>query len=227
MAGATGSPTGKSASTSTNVYVATRELLHGVAEWLLSGPQYQRAGTIRLRVTDLGIATADGLVAIEGGELAVRFDEQVRRFPLAGTVASLGLAVGIDAGVPKDLYSDHSPVSPSSLLALDSAAVERVLAWFRRGQKGLLAFHAEAEPVLWPEHFDLGITRSEVNYGISPGDSYHPEPYAYVGPWKLRTGSFWNAPFGAVRPADELVDAAAIAGFFEEGARLAETDPVA
>ena len=42
-----------------------------------------------------------------------------------------------------------------------------------------------------------GVTDDEVNYGVSPGDEFHPLPYAYVGPWTSRIGPFWNAPFGA------------------------------
>jgi hypothetical protein len=37
-------------------------------------------------------------------------------------------------------------------------------------------------PVLWPEHFDIGITIDAVNYGASRGDDHIAEPYAYVGP---------------------------------------------
>jgi len=50
-------------------------------------------------------------------------------------------------------------------------------------------------PVLWPEHFDIGITLDEVNYGVSPGDDMIGEPYAYVGPFRRREGAFWNQPF--------------------------------
>lgn len=72
------------------------------------------------------------------------------------------------------------------------------------------------EPVLWPEHFDLGATLDEVNYGVSPGDAGHPTPYAYVGPWTVPSGEFWNAPFGALRGIDELPDADAVTAFFTE-----------
>ena len=46
------------------------------------------------------------------------------------------------------------------------------------------------EPVLWPEHFDYAIVAgdeaagSRANYGGSPGDAEHDEPYLYVGPWQ-------------------------------------------
>ena len=42
----------------------------------------------------------------------------------------------------------------------------------------------------------------------------------YVGPFKPRTGPFWNAPFGAARPLAATVEE--IAEFFVEGRRAAE-----
>jgi hypothetical protein len=78
-----------------------------------------------------------------------------------------------------------------------------------------------ATPVLWPEHFDLAVTVDEMNLGVSPGDSWSAEPYAYVGPWEPRRGDFWNAPFGAARPMSALPDVDALAAFFTEGHRLA------
>jgi nitrite reductase/ring-hydroxylating ferredoxin subunit len=52
-----------------------------------------------------------------------------------------------------------------------------------------------ASPVrLWPEHFDIAIEMGEINYGFSPGDEHHAEPYAYVGPWTAPpAGELWNA----------------------------------
>jgi len=52
------------------------------------------------------------------------------------------------------------------------------------------------------------------------------EPYAYFGPWTPRAGDFWNAPFGALRPASDLPDVGSVLAFFTEGRpnawRLAE-----
>ncbi len=78
--------------------------------------------------------------------------------------------------------------------------------------------------MLWPEHFDVGISVNEVNYGISPGDGYLDEPYAYVGPWQRRQGTFWNAPFGAARPIAELSDVDAVVAFLAEGRDRAAAD---
>ena len=84
------------------------------------------------------------------------------------------------------------------------------------------AFAPDQEPVLWPEHFDLGIAVDEVNYGISPGDAAHASPYAYVGPWTQREGPFWNASFGSLCPADQLPDIEAVAAYFGAGAAAAK-----
>ena len=86
------------------------------------------------------------------------------------------------------------------------------------GDEALRAFAPDEEPVLWPEHFDVGITVDEVNYGVSPGDGFHAEPYAYVGPWQVPAADdFWDAPFGAARALDSLGTAEAVQRFFEEG----------
>jgi hypothetical protein len=51
---------------------------------------------------------------------------------------------------------------------------------------------------LWPEHFDiafeLGSNAARANFGASPGDDEHDEPYLYVGPWTAEvSGELWNA----------------------------------
>jgi hypothetical protein len=50
----------------------------------------------------------------------------------------------------------------------------------------------------------------EVNYGFSPGDEHHAEPYAYVGPWTAPpAGDLWNATAfaGAELPYAEVLQA--------------------
>ena len=122
----------------------------------------------------------------------------------------------MEPGPPEGVYHDTSGVGLDEPVVVDPAAAAELADWFARADAGLRAFAPDAEPVLWPEHFDIGITLDEVNYGASP-DAAHPEPYAYVGPWTPREGPFWNAPFGALRPAADLPDAAALAAFFAEG----------
>ena len=211
-------------SKSADVLTVTRDSLHGLTEWLLAGPQYVRAGTIRLRVRGAGVETQDGQVVLRANELAVRSTGAESRHVLSGTVQTLADALGIEPSIPT-VYSDHAPVTPASAIEVDGPTAEGVFDWFGSGELGLLAFAPGEAPVLWPEHFDLGISSVNVNYGVSPGDDIHAKPYAYVSPWIPRTGPFWNAPFGAVRGAAELPDSAAVAAFFDEGARRAVEDP--
>jgi hypothetical protein len=195
------------------VLVATRRALHAVAEQVLAGPQYRSAGTIRLNITPGGFGQVKGPLRVEGDELV----GERGRIPLRGTITELAAAVAVEPGVPEGLYSDHAELGPADPIDVDPAAAAEIADWLARGDQALRALAPDVEPVLWPEHFDLGIQLDEVNYGISPGDAGHPRPYAYVGPWKLRTGPFWNAPFGALRAADELPDTAAVLAFFSEG----------
>lgn len=92
-------------------------------------------------------------------------------------------------------------------LEVDPAGARALADWYAFGAVvlGLLAAAAEPEdapspPILWPEHFDLAIELGSeadglrTNYGFSPGDEQHPEPYAYVGPWAPQPpGELWNA----------------------------------
>jgi len=67
--------------------------------------------------------------------------------------------------------------------------------------------------VLWPAHFDVAIRVHDMNFGVSPGDEFIEEPYAYVGVASAPAGdSFWNAPFGAALPLRDLPDRCLIHG---------------
>ncbi|NUR97574.1 MAG: hypothetical protein HOV67_20250 [Kribbellaceae bacterium] len=194
----------------------TRRSLHGVAELVLAGPQYRNGHGIRLRVAPGGFSTLDGSVRVDG-ELLVTPTKSV---PLTGTYASLATAVGLEPRALNDVYSGGPGVSPDEQLSVDPVAARLLEEAFTLGDAALRALAPDQTPVLWPEHFDVGIVLDEVNYGVSPGDDYLAEPYAYVGPWTPHTGDFWNAPFGAARPLTNLPD---ILDFFTTGRSLAAT----
>jgi hypothetical protein len=200
------------------VLVETRRSLHAVAERLLAGPQHRAHGTIRLAITPGGFGQVRGPWRVAGADLV----GDGARVPLRGDIAAVGMAAGIEPGVPERLYGDHADLDAGATLAVDPAAAALLADWFARGDAGLRLLAPASTPVLWPEHFDLGISLDEVNYGISPGDAAHPAPYAYVGPWKPRESAFWNAPFGAVRAAAELPDATAVAAFLGAGRAAAQ-----
>jgi hypothetical protein len=211
------------------VYDATRASLHGVAELLMAGPQRRANRSIQLVVTDDGFGTGElpgppWRIALRGDEIVVGTDQQ-RSIPLQGTFAELAEAIGVTAEPPVNSYRPASGRQPSDELNVDPVAAQMLVTALKLGDeacRALAAAHAPdvpPAPVLWPEHFDVGITLDAVDYGVSPGDSSLPAPYAYVGPHTPRTGDFWNQPYGAARPIAQLADAGAVLAFFEEGRR--------
>ncbi len=71
----------------------------------------------------------------------------------------------------------------------------------------------------------MSTTVGEIGYGVSPGDSLIPQPYAYVAPWKRRRGSLWNQPFGAAATVRSLGGTQAVLDFFRRGQAQAANDP--
>ena len=195
----------------------TRRSLHGVAELVLAGPQYRATGKLRLGVVPGGFATiltprlrVAGVQVADAGGTAVAIGGRTPR--------ALGAELGVAAGRPDGAYDGGSGVDPGETLALDPGHVTVIMGALALGQDALVAFAPGESPVLWPEHFDVAIRVHDLNFGVSPGDSFIEEPYAYVGVSHVPAGDvFWNAPFGAAVPLRALPDASAVAGFFTEG----------
>jgi len=215
---------------SRTAYMQTLMSLHGVAELLLAGTQRRANRSIKLAVTDDGFATGPlprppWRLAVRGTDLVVGDDWLV--LPLHGTFADLAANAGVACAPPADAYPPASGCNPNNRMHIDHTAATDLLRALKIGDaacRAMATAHAPTnppEPILWPEHFDVGITLDAVNYGVSPGDDSIPEAYAYVGPHAARKGTFWNQPFGAARPMTEFADAAAVVAFFEEGRRQA------
>ncbi|MER8185234.1 hypothetical protein [Kitasatospora sp. NPDC094015] len=199
-------------------HVRTRRALHAVAELVLAGPQLRASGTIRLRASLGGFATrADPDLQVVGADLV---SPGQRIFLERTSCAELAGQLGITAGAPEGLYPDGSGVRPDEVIETDPAAARRIAHAFAVGDAALRRLLPQADPVIWPEHFDIGATADEVNYGVSPGDDFQAEPYAYVGPHAPRRGAFWNAPFGAVATVEELGGMDGVLAFFERGREL-------
>jgi hypothetical protein len=203
----------------------TRDSWHRVAEHVLAAAQFAASGTIRLRPSPGGFTTTAG---VDGRQLAVDrltlvvTDGDTRRTTPFSTVAALAAFAGVQPGLTGSYTPATSP-DPDAPLAGDADAAEMLAAWYALGDAALRRF-AEVlgrpqQPVLWPEHLDLGIAVDEVNYGCSPGDAAIGDPYLYVGPHSgppLRDG-FWNAPFGAAVTADRLRGVDGAVDFFTQG----------
>ncbi len=184
-------------------FAATRDALHLVAERLVA-PARKPANEIALTATAGGFGTPqfefDGArvqVRVEGVELAVERDGRVERAALESLAAGAALLGEL---LPE-------AVREADPLALDPVAATRLAGYYafasgvlERFRAGLSAGDAASEINLWPEHFDIAFEAGaedaglRANYGASPGDELHPEPYLYVGPWTAEPeGELWNA----------------------------------
>ncbi len=209
----------------------TVDALHRVAEQVVS-PARKPPNEIALEAIRGGFGTPlfdhDGLrqqVRVDGAELVHRSGTGERRAPLT----SLGAA--------RRLVADLLPAevaAPDEPLDVDPVAAARLAGWFAFGAAVLTQLATTAttddapSPVrLWPEHFDVAIELGDersgrrANYGFSPGDEQHPEPYAYLGPWTAEVaGDLWQAtgfrgaelPYAALLAAPD--PAAAALDFF-------------
>jgi hypothetical protein len=169
-------------------FASTANALHRVAEAVVA-PARKPDNEIALEATPGGFGTPEfeyrgrlRQVRVEGAELV----DGDRRTALTSLE---------DA---RALVADLVPAGPLSAepLNVDPEAAARLADWYAFGA-GVLNELADgtASPVrLWPEHFDIAIELGQVNYGFSPGDEHHAEPYAYVGPWTAPpAGELWNA----------------------------------
>jgi hypothetical protein len=161
-------------------FAETRVVLHKVAEAVVS-PARKPDNEIALRYTRGGFGTpffeqdgADCQVRVERGELVRQRGQEETRERLpdgvdAAAATALGDFYGLACSVLEQLRADEAEGDPSIVQ-------------------------------LWPEHFDIAIELGSesagrrANFGASPGDDDHPEPYFYVGPWTAAvSGELWNA----------------------------------
>ena len=209
-----------------DTFVSTRASLHRVAEHVVAKARFVHDREIRLTAYPGGFATpmlaGERRVHIDGDEIVVDEHGASRRAGLT-TIAAAAVFVRIEPGFPHELYEPATTFDPEKPLDLDRGAAEALAAWYGFTAEVLDQFAGEiplANPstrILWPEHFDQAFYTEDVdegrraNYGASPGDEGHPEPYLYIGPWgSTPTNAFWNAEHfnGAVLSLSELVDVA-------------------
>jgi hypothetical protein len=211
--------------------IETRTSWHRVAEHVLAAAQFADAGTIRLRIWAGGIATVRGVagrqLAVVGDALVVVEPDGSRRSAPLTTLA----AAAAFAGVTPGLRGSYPPATPDDLdtpLPVDTAAARVLADWYALGDAALRRFAdvlgRPQDPVLWPEHLDVGITVDEVNYGCSPGDDTFDGPYLYVGPHDgpPARDAFWNAPFGATVTADRIRRVDDAVDFYGQGRQLTD-----
>ena len=205
----------------------TREILHLIAAHVMGRRRFEAVGRFGLRALPGGFGTpAFGepieVVRISGTALVHEVGAEASHVPIEGsTLRELANRVGTDLGrefsAGDDTPALHSPDAP---VTLDPESVESIARWFDLGWQAMDRLSKEipddgdcATIQLWPEHFDAAtnvVLRNgdRMNVGVSPGDSFEAEPYAYVGPWsseRLGDPEFWNAPFGAFLRSSEIL----------------------
>jgi hypothetical protein len=132
-------------------------------------------------------------------------------------------ALGLKGATSARLPYEIAPRELANVAGL--AALAR---WFAAGaevMEEVRARHAKLRPgpvLCWPHHFDialvvpLGGPERSIGIGVSPGDGYYPQPYAYVSPYPvpkdpklpaLPPGGRWHTKgfFGAVATAEALL----------------------
>ena len=206
-----------------DTFVSTRDGLHRVAEHVVAKARYVDDREIRLTAFAGGFATPvlswGTRVRIDADELVVDDAEGSRRVKL-NTIGEAAALVGVEPGFPNELYPAATSFDADEPLQLDRGSAQVLAAWYSFTAEVLELFASEiraAHPsqlILWPEHFDQAFFTEDAdetrraNYGASPGDDGHPEPYMYVGPWATPAPSgFWNATHfnGAVLPLSQIV----------------------
>jgi hypothetical protein len=210
-------------------FTPTREALHRVAEHVVAAAQARAGAGIRLRcVAGGGFETLVGLpdgrrIGVIGRRIVVDGPHGRRDAELT-TVAAAARFVGTEPGLPSGIYDAATPFEPSRLLDIDDRAAAVLFDWFALADDALRRFGEDVgggpqQPVLWPEHFDVGITIDAVNYGASPGDQHVVDPYLYVGPHAgpPTRDEYWNTAFGAARTITDVRSVDDAVRFFAAG----------
>lgn len=209
---------------------STREALRTLACYVISPARKARTGRIGLRPTGDGFGTPpfeDGSrLLVEGDRLVRAPGDSIPITTLAAAAEFVGVELSPEPGVGHDL----PPYRPEEALDVDREASLALGAWYAFGQDALDRLREEwtsgtiSDAQLWPEHFDLAVTvevegGAKANVGFSPGDTFSPEPYAYVGPYDTAGlgGGYWNAPFGSYLPYARIDSGATALAFVRRG----------
>jgi hypothetical protein len=191
-------------------FADTAGALHGVAEHVVAPARHAVTGKIGLRFTRQGFGTPffgnDRQVRMEGALLVIDEGVSSASHRLTTLLDAAQLA-GVEPGQGTGVYQPSTPWDPSVALHVDPEAAAALADWYGFCTAVLEQLRQDASDAsrvqLWPEHFDIAVDFGDdsaarrANFGGSPGDAGHEEPYLYVGPWQPQAGTFWNESFGA------------------------------
>jgi hypothetical protein len=206
-------------------YESSRLDLQQVAVHVMARRRFTASGRFGLRATPGGLGTPvhgdDEVVRISGTLLIREFRTaegvHTRVHPLSGaTMAELAAFADVDLDPSFSVGHDTPALTDRDRpLTIDAGHAATIAEAYQLGAQALATVAAEWADAtvaqIWPEHFDIALDvaagSTRANVGVSPGDGYRPEPYAYLGPWSAeRPGAadYWNAGFGALITVAEL-----------------------
>ncbi len=213
--------------------------LHRIAAHVMGRRRFEVSGHFGLRASPGGLATpAFGpqpeVLRLAGTALVREVGGDSWSVSIEGsTLAALAQFAGADLAIEFSAGPDTPPLGAADdALSLAPDELDALYGWFDLGWRvldqalsGLPTPQSRSTVQLWPEHFDVATEvelRPSLGFtlGFSPGDSFSPEPYVYVGPWgDERPGdpAYWNAPFGAYAPRSLVPGAPACLEFLREG----------
>lgn len=209
--------------------IETRNALHDLARLVLAAELEGTTDLVTLRATPGGFGQPERLVdrqqrrvRVDGTNLVVQHGENESWTPIT-TIAAASVTASITLPADAADATRTLEVDPTHavLIAEFFSLTDSALSVLRR-------LHASEAPTitqLFPHHFDLAITLSEVNVGGSPGDADHDEPYLYVGPWNVSPHPTWNESWGSSMPWTPRVTVDDALQFFEAGLSAARTAP--
>jgi len=206
-------------------FVETRTALHQLARFVLGEELKGTTDLVTLRVTRGGFGQPERLVdglqrrlRVDGTSLVLQHGEHETWTDITTVAAACKLAdIAVRADVPE-------PDAPLAVDPVHSATVARFHAFVEEALAELCRRRRHDDPTipqLFPHHFDVAITLTEVTIGGSPGDDDHDAPYLYVSPWALQPHPLWNEAWGVSIPWVPDMTATEALAFFEDGYSIA------
>jgi len=170
---------------------STRAGWHRVAEHMPASALYRATGHTGLVPSPGGFwppsfGTDARFLAVDGTELVVSGAAGTKRTPLT-TVRAAAEFAGVTPGAPAGVSGPAAPPDLDAPLMIEPGAARLLAEWYGLGAQPLSRLAAEipgdnpAGPVLWPAHFDAGMTAAAISHAASPGDDHITDPYLYAG----------------------------------------------
>lgn len=197
---------------------------------LTTQPLPAKGGDVRtgIRIPRLEMIITRGDNVLDAFQFDGKTDAQAGAW-LETKLRALGLKQAGDVRLPYDL-PEHPIGSRHHELGMLGRELGELARWLGGSADVLEEFSGKltgvrASPVLcWPHHFDIatlvsleqGPNARTIGVGVSPGDEYYAQPYAYVSPWPRFDGDklpdpprpgHWHTEgfFGAVVTGDDIL----------------------